>query len=1310
MRVQRWTAALALLSTACLGAVTNVRVMGTTSTQAVIEYTAPSFSACTVEVSESASYTPLVHDVNPALFAGSDQDDRYGNVTSGRSRTIVVGKRTAEKAADGKYYSRALQTYTTHYYRVTCNGETATGTFRTRNIPLGTTYNEPIPVDPNEPGATAWPTFEWDVPVINGPAPLSSSGTTVVSTGHGLAAHDFIVLRSGPQAGEVRQVASVNGANQATLARAFTANQSGVSWGKRTPERSNTAQTVIDPQTGILFRRLTSPGVVTGNLTNKDGGIDSVQDQGGGWSSGAAQAMTEAGDGQAAACSGAGCSTAWLVVRSSLWDANNAAYGYASDYQLVDSVRVKVQGNASGGAGENAKLEYCLTLDGATCFTAVKEIDLTTCSSAMCVLGDERPALKYWEDSADPLRTRVARPEIYTREGTADYDATTRTLTWKTGSYFNERWGNGSLVFVGGNPYLVEQVLDMKRLRLAAGPATGTGYAFRGRNFGVMFRKKTSATNSVSLDYVRFSLDLSDGMVGMWSTVGMCATAPTQQTYNGVTREGYHCHLGASWGETQLWWIDRETADGALLGMYYSGKPGEWNTSMLNMGSANWSKQNPNVVYGGITRLDGDTGLVRVEYQGDNTSRAVYFLDSTSWLPDSTWNQVTSTSIQAGAAAFTAAHPEGPQFDAARFRLSNGTCTITSSNDMAVGRCTWGSAQDRYGWITVQDATTGEMKAATPTHGYFPLRHCVLHGAGHLAYDGYAAASMTVNPWPGGTVCGSGPLVTELAAALPATGAETCPENPFAQWPPASGSGCSTVTVTGEPYDPTPCATENSNRGASGPYGALQVAQLGDVFRVENEYIQLLAKNGNQWTFLRGYNGSSVTAHVTGATASGYCGGATLGAAGYLYWNYPGDPLGQQGIQSVKYGFPQHGARDLGPYNRTAHVAEGAYCKGNGVCYLVFDGLETTHTKILAKNPDRVMMIRPKFAGAVMFPPVTSHLSYNQVKEGDGDWAVDEWPVLWAEQDDGEWVNVSGTLYRKNRAAKLIRKRLGTRASCGTHPLLDVSGPASQITDGSADRYKYCVAERNGECYSGSAAGDVFVNCPFVNRTHCSESGEGACGGSGREACTATGEGDNILQDICVNSISGWSDAWSQFGVDGYTNDRNAAWSRWMGRHMARYRRVWQAASPLTLPDASWALVYTRWLDGIRSEWLAAKLPPWPGRGDGWDSEARWTFRAIPVRLAAAPSGAAKASVEFGYNPQFECTSRKESCIATTETVSETEPFSWASDSYSAATCSSGCRISIPAIPQRVVYYRVRYLRADGTTLMVGRTQVTVVD
>jgi hypothetical protein len=93
-------------------AVTNVRVIGTTATQALIGYTAPDAAACSIAVSQTADGSgnplpPLAHDVDPAIFANSNLASRLGSIPVGQSRVVAIGKRDAETGGDGRYYSRA---------------------------------------------------------------------------------------------------------------------------------------------------------------------------------------------------------------------------------------------------------------------------------------------------------------------------------------------------------------------------------------------------------------------------------------------------------------------------------------------------------------------------------------------------------------------------------------------------------------------------------------------------------------------------------------------------------------------------------------------------------------------------------------------------------------------------------------------------------------------------------------------------------------------------------------------------------------------------------------------------------------------------------------------------------------------------------------------------------------------------------------------------------------------------------------------------------------------------------------------------
>jgi hypothetical protein len=138
-----------------------VTVVGTTPTQAVLSYTAPGDSACTVAVSQSSSLAPLVNDVNPSLFAGAGSDQRSGNLVTGTSRVVVIGQRTAALALDGNLYSRALQAFTQYYFQVTCGATTGAAQFTTANPPRGNSAPDSVPFVSGAWGNQGWPTMSW---------------------------------------------------------------------------------------------------------------------------------------------------------------------------------------------------------------------------------------------------------------------------------------------------------------------------------------------------------------------------------------------------------------------------------------------------------------------------------------------------------------------------------------------------------------------------------------------------------------------------------------------------------------------------------------------------------------------------------------------------------------------------------------------------------------------------------------------------------------------------------------------------------------------------------------------------------------------------------------------------------------------------------------------------------------------------------------------------------------------------------------------------------------------------------------------
>lgn len=125
---------------------TGIQVSGVSNTQGLLLYTAPDTGVCQLAASESSTLSPLIHDVDPALFAGAAFDDRSGVLTNGRYRSFPVGSRLVGAAVDGNNYSRAAQAFTPHFVRVACGAAVGLAQFTTKTKPVGTSLEDIPPV------------------------------------------------------------------------------------------------------------------------------------------------------------------------------------------------------------------------------------------------------------------------------------------------------------------------------------------------------------------------------------------------------------------------------------------------------------------------------------------------------------------------------------------------------------------------------------------------------------------------------------------------------------------------------------------------------------------------------------------------------------------------------------------------------------------------------------------------------------------------------------------------------------------------------------------------------------------------------------------------------------------------------------------------------------------------------------------------------------------------------------------------------------------------------------------------------------
>jgi hypothetical protein len=256
---------------------------------------------------------------------------------------------------------------------------------------------------------------------------------------------------------------------------------------------------------------------------------------------------------------------------------------------------------------------------------------------------------------------------------------------------------------------------------------------------------------------------------------------------------------------------------------------------------------------------------------------------------------------------------------------------------------------------------------------------------------------------------------------------------------------------------------------------------------------------------------------------------------------------------------------------------------------------------------------------------------------------------------------------------------------------VDISGPGSVIPENATGSYQYCIAGAANECRAGSAVSDIYVNAPYVSLPYCYYAGNAV-------------QADDT-NSICVGPLGAYTGNIVQMGVT--SQDWMGSMSRRLGTFFSRWNQQDVYWNALSTPSGSLIFNQARWLDGVRHEDLISILPPYPAG----DSIARNSF--LPVEVKITPPAARlvdNAIVEFGYAEngaadKFYCTSRQETCVAVAGNVNAQTPFFFAqSESYSGAPCALGCTVTIPALSQRVLYYRWKYRDASGQAIAVGDT------
>ena len=1312
----------------CLAAIGNVRVLGATSTQALIAYTAPDGNACTIQVSQNAGLTPLALDVDPGTFANANSDlSRTSTVTNGLGRTVLVGQRTAQYATSGissgvRHFSRALQAFTPYFGQITCpsTGDSAPFKFVTGNIPLGQTYGDPWLSDPSHPGDQPWPES------LGGLTPESfiDPFTGVLLQRLGLRGNNYGLWNNIPFGSAF---------NQGQSTPCDTAGP----WTSPCNVTAGTGNTTVGNSTAPLVLR---PLLVGNNAWNAGYGSSSY-------------------------------TQIWSLDQLAV-NLTGLASSATTAFRVLDAC-LSLNGGASC-AGSTQQM----TLGQTSSQQTVGQANASQFGVIPWVL-DTNPRFNVQESSPHSGNATVAG-NILTWVSGDNF-----SLYWVTG-------GNGHIRLSANNDacttppnsttsteYTITSFMDGNHLTVSGAPPPGNVY-WCANNFAIIVWRDQAPTDGSTVTLTTANMAVLESTAPTYPDNG--ASTPC---FNKPVNNGWFCMYGG------LYWINSTTGSDVYYGYMVAGAKDSsgnyianpWNgVGQIPAGeTADIDQTQTNLTFYTVSMDPSGAGPLVIQgvfnpssisqpaspYGNGSQIQNAGVISSTAYSV--TYNNgLTFTNLTPQVSASESVVQQmatfDPTFNPSYFNRSPAVgggwnCSPAAMSTGVFYFFCFSIGGDSPAWIFA--FATGD---GNPAHSGQPggprivgalntfntpngpvastqtsLTGRDLHGIAETGETGWVA--IQANP---------DPPVNTVNASVPASGPHPC----------------SFYGLTGNNHD---CVLFNINSftagGATGyePYfssplapftgapGELRTTQLGDTVCVststvcawsnqQNELMTLAVKNygatNGAWVFQRNSYGAEIGIPSGPLTLTWISnqwsippGGTTENASLASFWNPLAgcggspDPHGNCLIQDVNNTSGHGEWRDGGEAVATnVPVWEQPiwgwptdYQTAVGSVPNIFS-LPFANVTPNQANGVNYTSANPPFAGVYGHPwgfDAGSHpnsaganaSTYESIR------AFDNIPVQGGGYEPS-FTAVTGQLYvatpglvtdpddffGSGSIVGINRKLMAQGNSCGSHPLIDISGPGSNISTGASGYYTACFARANGECFSGSTVGQVYVNCPGVVST--------TCAGSSIHGGFPIGP----INDICVGNLGIAANAVRQFTLD--HTDLAGAYTRTLLTATARLRMVYGFENNRLLPDNSWLLLRTDWLNYERSDMWMMKMLPYPAP----DSVNRGTF--VPITIALKPTAGLNANnavVEFGYQEygaprSLNCTTRNDACLAAAATVSAgNQPFYFASENPAGASCASGCTITIPAISQRILYYQVQYRNASNTVIAADPVSSVIV-
>jgi hypothetical protein len=1265
----------ALLSVAIVHAATTL-VITPTATQAVIRIQTDQDGNCTVQASEGAAIGTPVNDIDTTKFAASNSDARAGSIV-GDDHIFVLGTRTAAKALDGRWYSRALQANTPHTVQVTCGGDVVTQSFSTLNPPLGDIAGETLPFDSAAPYNAALPSI--DMSMTNGLDTGQAASYIDPLTG-------FLLKRvTGGTSGALTTI------NPGIPPTAFDL---GSVW--TTPSKavgtSGFATIGTSGSANALFVPLGLPSAINYITFGQWDVTHSMDDLN--LSINGSGSSATAADRTMSACvslhHGAGCDTDTLTVVFPQTNSATRIFPGATATSWNPFWKLWTTAHAYPASIDLGTRTGTATMSGTT---------ITWSSGALfsnrLIAGDRIQLVGSGCNNGGTDYCTVARVTD------SQHIVTMETASVSAASAFTIQ-NAGLLIWKNNGAGTVS--INTVRYYAAFGTNRGTSVneqkdTCSPNTFSLAINRDGSARPaSVLARLCQFQAGDARHAVYAWvpSTgeawhVGNAATIYPGPGGADTTYSGGACSQQApAWHPTDpfSWYC----VSGSGIGPYYQVVLKFTYNYVAGVGSCNGREWN-DATYGAIV---------------ENPCVGV----------------VNDTPASANQDLITLFKAFDPSFDSAYFpnmTVTGGigkylvfSFTASGQNSMAY-----------YGWY---DVVLKRFVKSADTFRTYPIRWGTSHGNSLIHNTDSTWSVVQVNSEQCYRSQCTGNDLSEMAIVsiagrsdnnLPSDYFTPCPFNLDARWVALGAVGgsmnCVQITMDGEPRMENPSASDKAKWPASAlnpAWAQIQTIAEGDelgdnglgTYTERLLVVKKTAGNGNQivldilrapqWIGIG--NCGTPVAHTAPWVPVMYPTGQCYG--GSEYWvNIAGNAASIPETQAI--GGLHSDSSGIGPL-------------GGVVAARLTNRLGAI--PVAAGSPSYVGTYSPSFNGsdpagwaASNAPIAQSHLSSRQIQAplSEQGWIIDGHPyggglgagsspicTLGSVQLQGGTIQVYKlTLAGGSCPAALDMKNFPLEVLAGRFILGDLSSAATGNVVADSTPYKWCYARAADECRAGSSSGDIYASIPFG------------------ETGTACSFSNFDINAPCVFAKYGLVGNLVQADVT--QPDITAAGTRRLGYGLTVPTHPSNYWSGTTDPDGQWAFFSPVFADNmVVNQYFAYKLPPTPPR----DNVARNSYVSVPVTINNAVDGDI-VRVRFGYaefgpvdgsSNSLYCTSRAESCYSTgTPTI--TDPFVFAGEGQSYTACTPACTVNVPALSNHVLYYT--FDRKNGSDVSTSQVQAVAV-